>query len=1176
MSRVLMFGVCAAAVLALTGTAAAESATYQVAASADDTRADSSNNYYNFASVYWPCSSASTMGYLRWAIDIPAGATIDSAYLEVYVTSTYSTASTVQMQLLDYDNCPAFSSNPYSWSVTGSPVSWTQSSWTANSWNSSATDSVDLKTIVQAFIDRGGYSSGNYLGLRGVWTSGALRYIRAWDDSLTPLHTYGAKLVVTYTSGGATNDPPVADAGSNQNVTDTDDSGYETVTLDGTGSSDSDGTIVSYIWKEGATQIATGSTANVSLSVGTHTITLVVTDDDSDTDDDTCQVVVNPVPSNEPPVANAGSNQNVTDTDDNGYETVTLDGTGSSDSDGTIVSYVWKEGASQIATGQTANVSLSVGTHTITLVVTDDDSDSDDDTCQIVVNECTGPTEETYQVAASTDDTRADSSTNYVSWGNLVWPASSSAMRSYIRWAIDVPYGATIESAYVQVYTTSSYSTAGTVQMQLLDFDNCPDFGTNPFTWSVTGDTVNWTLGSWTANNWYTSEDVTDIVQGFVDRAGYAPGNYLGLRAAWVSGSQRYVRSFDDTPGHTTGAKLVVTYSGGDAGPATYYIDYDGGNDANDGRSSEDAWQHCPGDPEATGVPAARETLWPGDTLLFKGGVVYRGTVVCNWAGSEAAPIIYDGNSEGTYGTGKAVIDGSEEIAGWTQCTSSGDAEGNSNWANLWYNYLPAGTSALGCNIYEDDTMCPPAQDPNPPDAAFPDCIGGVSTPNYYYITYTDLTKTSVTDPTNLNRGGDSTYWHDAIVAAHYSPNVVYTMTIQGYNTSTGTVSFNDSNNGTCYTDSNQSCYAIFNSLHVLDQSGEVFFRTTPEGDGTHKVWFWSPSGSPNSHTVTYSTRTAGFQVASGSDYLAIQNFIVQKQTGDTGVSEAMGLRATDGSVSHLAILDCEFRRIRFNGIDSNQYRGNGAVTISAAGDVVFDGNTVTETPFLGGMVMGDGDGITITNNYFYRCGNKPIWWPACNASDITIAHNVLDNNRGCHSTAISLFGIAYEDGQRISDAVVAYNIVSASSNCFTYSAAEDIVVAYNLFDSGPLNHYSVQDNGASHDRPSAVTFHNNIFIRPDNAPSLAIGFDVCTLKNNISYCFAGSASLTPDADSNLYIKHDWDTTVFADPANGDYHLASGSPARDAGQDLGYEEDLDGVEVPQNDDPDIGCYEYAP
>src|SRR4030042_7036248 len=54
---------------------------------------------------------------------------------------------------------------------------------------------------------------------------------------------------------------------------------------------------------------------------------------------------------NVPPVADAGSDQEVTDNDDNGSETVTLDGSASSDSDGPLTSWGWRGGASEDGTG---------------------------------------------------------------------------------------------------------------------------------------------------------------------------------------------------------------------------------------------------------------------------------------------------------------------------------------------------------------------------------------------------------------------------------------------------------------------------------------------------------------------------------------------------------------------------------------------------------------------------------------------------------------------------------------------------------------------------------------------------------------------------------------------------------------------------------------------------------
>jgi serine protease AprX len=177
------------------------------------------------------------------------------------------------------------------------------------------------------------------------------------------------------------NDPPLANAGADQTVADDDGNGSEDATLNGAGSSDPDGTIASYVWAQGGTQIATGPNPAVLLGVGSNTITLTVTDDDGASDTDT--VVVN-VTANQAPNANAGADQTVVDINGNGSEPVTLNGSSSNDPDGAIASYVWTESATQIATGATPSVTLAAGSHTITLTVTDNGGATDTDV--VVVN----------------------------------------------------------------------------------------------------------------------------------------------------------------------------------------------------------------------------------------------------------------------------------------------------------------------------------------------------------------------------------------------------------------------------------------------------------------------------------------------------------------------------------------------------------------------------------------------------------------------------------------------------------------------------------------------------------------------------------------------------------------------------------------------------------------------
>lgn len=96
------------------------------------------------------------------------------------------------------------------------------------------------------------------------------------------------------------NQAPVADAGDDQTVTDTNDNGSEDVTLDGSDSSDSDGNIVSYEWSASGVTIPDGATPTASFPVGTTTVTLTVTDDDGATDTDTVEVTVLEPESTEP------------------------------------------------------------------------------------------------------------------------------------------------------------------------------------------------------------------------------------------------------------------------------------------------------------------------------------------------------------------------------------------------------------------------------------------------------------------------------------------------------------------------------------------------------------------------------------------------------------------------------------------------------------------------------------------------------------------------------------------------------------------------------------------------------------------------------------------------------------------------------------------------------------
>jgi uncharacterized protein YhjY with autotransporter beta-barrel domain len=181
---------------------------------------------------------------------------------------------------------------------------------------------------------------------------------------------------------------PVANAGPDQEVADTDGADGEEVTLNGSASTDPNGDTLTYEWTlDGATPqvLGTGATLNVRLPDGENTVTLRVEDPDGNFDVDT---VVIEVVSFQSPVANAGIDQEVADSDREEGETVTLDGTASSDPNGDALSYQWSLVSDPVVVlgeGATLSVRLPDGESTVSLRVEDPQGNFAVDTVVITI-----------------------------------------------------------------------------------------------------------------------------------------------------------------------------------------------------------------------------------------------------------------------------------------------------------------------------------------------------------------------------------------------------------------------------------------------------------------------------------------------------------------------------------------------------------------------------------------------------------------------------------------------------------------------------------------------------------------------------------------------------------------------------------------------------------------------
>lgn len=141
-----------------------------------------------------------------------------------------------------------------------------------------------------------------------------------------------------------------------------------TATFDASTTTDVDGTVALYGWDFGDGALGTGvAPSHTYRTAGTYSVTLTATDDDGDAASVTRAVTVGgPPPVDEPPVARL-----VVTVDG---LAVTLDGSSSTDADGSVTGYAWELGDGATASGATAtHTYAAVGEYTIMLVVTDDD-----------------------------------------------------------------------------------------------------------------------------------------------------------------------------------------------------------------------------------------------------------------------------------------------------------------------------------------------------------------------------------------------------------------------------------------------------------------------------------------------------------------------------------------------------------------------------------------------------------------------------------------------------------------------------------------------------------------------------------------------------------------------------------------------------------------------------------
>ncbi len=603
-----------------------------------------------------------------------------------------------------------------------------------------------------------------------------------------------------------------------------------------------------------------------------------------------------------------------------------------------------------------------------------------------------------------------------------------------------------------------------------------------------------------------------------------------------------------------------------------YYVDFDGGRDDNDGLSATSSFKHCPGDSAARGR-AADAALGPGDRVVFKGGVQYRGVITVARSGAEGDPIVYDGNTAGAFGRGKAIIEGGEPVTGWRRVASADEVEGNPHWDELYFSYLDAGHTFFNFSLYERDAYLNAAQDPKPEDPFFHDRLA-------LYRSTGSADGSSLTDPEYFTAPGPEAYV-GAYVALHVQPNMICFQQITGYSPAEHKVAFRPHGQGT-YRPGRGHCYALLNSLAVLSKPGEYYLDEKNAKDGKVRLVLWPYAPGPNGpENVTISTRPHGFYISGGS-HIVIDGFVIQQQGGQPRAAAIM--KDPDVPGTDLVIRNSEISRVwPTPNVNITRLQGiQGAITMLNVSHSLVEKNAIYENRCMGVLGAGFNDSVC-QYNYLRRNGSTGISFHGCHHS--TIKYNIVWDNLGVHANGLTVY-------LGSTDMLVEGNEVYNSNDCLTLSSSENITVRRNILDA----HGTEACIAAWVGRPMKnVVITNNVLLHAGDGWKAGIyedaGIDGLTIRNNIIDGISCSRrGIRGEVSHNLWTSRGRDfpgekpgdviepdlRKVFVDPDNGDYRLKPGSPAIDAGAETGDTEDIAGTPVPQGAAPDIGAYEFVP
>lgn len=385
----------------------------------------------------------------------------------------------------------------------------------------------------------------------------------------------------------------------------------------------------------------------------------------------------------------------------------------------------------------------------------------------------------------------------------------------------------------------------------------------------------------------------------------------------------------------------------------TYFIDPAAGDNANDGLSPERPWKSYP------------VTALPGTRLVQKGGTRLRTTLRVPGGGLPEAPVIIDGNSDGRWGKGPAIIDGGRVLEGWQR---RADGLYGAPW--------PKGEKAPDLSLYQDDVHMGCAQLPTPGDLFRPKGVGG-------FARATDMTRTTLAakDWFEAQFRAPATLAQGAVVRVWGQSNAVWTFPILAYDPEEGRITFDNSDGSfKPYSAPKRWRFAIVNHPDCMAVPGQ-WYRSP---DGASLVIRPFDDADPAAVSIDYPALANG--IACSHDHVILRGFRITKLAGGRGISAPR--KGQQGVVIERCQVDTS---ALYAGIHVASNRGARIV-----------GNSVTDLASGRGIFLSGSQDSLVRGNRTDRIAGTQISLYGCR--DCVVMGNRIGRRAKGHSNGMSFY----------------------------------------------------------------------------------------------------------------------------------------------------------------------------